>query len=245
MNIDLTKTLLIQTMSKDAKPMIEAIGKGQELTPTPQQRYVRRCLLSAGELVEGHRKMEVALALLSGYRPKRTPAGEMITRGDYVIFQVEGIHIRLVMLLDRALHLVNEVYRLGLPPRECRLGLVSSIESVKDSSIVKALKIIDKTVEPYRKTRNDIVHKGSLSDDRLKDIEAFYLLQRLEDGNQDPVVVTYGPIFKNDMDRYIEAKRSEFKPVIDRIADEINQLLDALHPVYTAFRDGLSLVSSR
>ena len=104
---------------------------------TPVEEYVQECFVSAGELVVACNQLEYALVYLSGYRQRRTADGSLITRADYVAYQIENFMIRLGTVTDRALRLVNVVFQLGIQPKECRRSVIADNAHVAPTPVRK------------------------------------------------------------------------------------------------------------
>ena len=112
-------------------------------------------------------QMTYAVDSLSGFRAGRVVAGRPITRLDHIVYHLEGHLIRTCSVLDRALQLVNVVFRLGIPERECRFAVVGQNRHVMDTPVADALRNIDNTTQPHRSQRNLVVHRSRYSDDGL------------------------------------------------------------------------------
>jgi len=104
---------------------------------TPVEEYLHECFVSAGELVVACNQLEYALVYLSGYRQRRTADGSLITRADYVAYQIENFMIRLGTVTDRALRLVNVVFQLGIQPKECRRSVIADNAHVAPTPVRK------------------------------------------------------------------------------------------------------------
>ena len=128
--------------------------RGEVIRPLrPDEEYVRSSLISAGELITVCEQMVYAVEFLSGFRARKTSSGESITRLDYIVYHLENHLIRTGAVLDRALLLVNVIFRLGVPDRECRFSGIAYNDHVSQTPVAAALKSLEKTIEPYRSQR--------------------------------------------------------------------------------------------
>lgn len=217
-------------------------ASGQHTRPlTPSEEYVQLCIVQTAEVAKACTQLHYALVYLSGYRVRRTPAGELISRADYIAYQIENFHLRLTTVPDRSLRLVNTVFRLGLPPRECRMSTIADNAHVRATTVRRSLRRLDKLVAPYREVRNTIAHREGYSDYELAVIGGFHILEGDDAGVSDPVVDCYRPLVKHGADRYILAKRQELEPVADGLVDAVAELLDELLPVFEGTHERMQM----
>lgn len=180
----------------------------------------------------GHlRSAAFALAYLSGYRACHTLDGELISRADYIAYQLENLYLRMGMITDRSLKLTNTVFRLGIPPRECRSHVVVDNEHVRHTPVRARLRALEKVVKPYRKVRNTIAHFKRYSDAELGEIEGYFILEK-SNTPINSVVERFRHFYKTKADRYVEARRDELVPVVGALIQAVAKLFDALLPVF-------------
>jgi hypothetical protein len=207
--------------------------RGRVVRPrTEREDYLVSTLLAAGEIGVACDQLNYALAYLSGYRSRRTQAGDLITRVDYVVYQLENLYLRLGMVPDRCLRLANVVFRLGLPPREVSGRTVADNEHVRATPVRARLRAIDKLISPYRETRNTIAHSERYSDRDLSDIEGYFILEKAEIPFKDPVVNQLRQMMKSETDRYVDEKREAFAPVVEAVVREVGGYFDSLLPPF-------------
>lgn len=199
---------------------------------TMSEEYVSECLLAAGELAVACDQMDFAITYLSGYRKRRTSIGDLITRSDYLAYQLENLYLRIGMLLDRSLKLTNTVFRLGTPPRDCRLSVIADNDYVRSTSVRSSLKAINKAVQPFAQVRNSIAHHSRYKDSGLNEVEMFYILEKENHAHPDPLVEQMRFMFKAETDRYVEERRSELAPAVEELIELEGQLFDALLPEF-------------
>ena len=232
----LHETSLVRTLSDMIAALLREVApdftpqSGESTRPlTEQEEYLRLCLLSAGEIIVACDQLHYALAYLSGYRARQTLDGELISRADYITYQLENLYLRMGMITDRSLKLTNTVFCLGVPPRECRFHVVADNEHVCHTPVRARLRAIRKVVEPYREVRNTITHLERYSDAELAEIEGYFILEKSNEPI-DPVVERFRHFYKKEADRYVEATRDELVPVVAALIQAVAKFFDALLP---------------
>ena len=199
---------------------------------TNQEEYLRACLILAGEVSIACDQLNYALAYLSGYQTGKTSDGELITRADYIAYQLENLYLRFVMIPDRSLRLTNEVFRLGLPARECGMRTVTNNQHLKGTPVRPRLRAIEKIVKPYRKMRNTIAHLARYNDPALSRVEVYSVLQKAEGPPDDSVLERTRHFYKREADTYIEARRKEFGPIVSALIGEVERFFETLLPPF-------------
>jgi len=86
--------------------------------------------------------------------------GLNINRHDWLEYQVSTFLITFVTVSDQAVLLVNDVFCLGIAPKDCKATVVKNNKWVKDTSIPKQLDAIKKVIERHCKARHLLVHEG-------------------------------------------------------------------------------------
>jgi len=235
---ELHDTSFVRTLSNMTAALLREVVPdpaprfGESTRPlTEQEEYLRLCLLSTGEVIVACDQLHYALAYLSGYRARQTLEGELISRADYIAYQLENLYLRMGMITDRSLKLTNTVFRLGVPPRECRFHVVADNEHVRHTPVRARLRAIGKVVEPYREVRNTIAHLERYSDAKLAEIEGYFILEKSNEPI-DPVVEQFRHFYKKEADRYVEARRDELVPVVAALIQAVAKLFDALLPSF-------------
>ncbi|HPQ38473.1 MAG TPA: Cthe_2314 family HEPN domain-containing protein [Synergistaceae bacterium] len=201
---------------------------------TIQEEYLRTCLLVASQVSTACDQLHYAFAYLSGYKSRETFGGEIITRSDYIAYQLENLYLRFFMIPDRSLRLTNEVFCLGLPPRECGARTVINNQHLRDTKVRKHLRAIEKKVEPYREMRNRIAHLARYDDPELGKVEIYSILQKIKKQRDEPFLESNHRLYKNKADLYISVKRKNLRPVINTLVCEVANFYDALLPHFIA-----------
>jgi Cthe_2314-like HEPN len=205
---------------------------------TRQEEYIAACLVSAAELVVACDQMQYSLTYLSGYRSRKTDTGELITRTDYLAYQLENLYLRIGMLLDRSLKLTNTVFQLGIPPRACSTRTVTDNGHVRGTPVRERLRAINKAVQPFLQVRNIIAHDSRYNDAALNKVEAYFILEKSNHVYQDPLVERFRWLYKMKTDSYVEEKRSELAPAIAGLLDLVSQLFETMLPTFRSRAGG-------
>jgi len=195
---------------------------------TVQEEYLIACLILAGEVSVACDQLQYALVYLSGYQSRKTSDGELITRADYIAYQLENLYLRFTMIPDRSLRLTNEVFRLGLPARDCGTRTVTNNQHLRGTTVRTRLRAIEGIVKPYREVRNTIAHLARYNDPALSRVEVFSVLQKSEGPPDESVLERTRHFYKHETDTYIEAKRKELEPIVGRLIDEVARLFETL-----------------
>lgn len=236
-------TVFVQTLSAQiARVLRDTVDPStHELTRplTPAEQYLRSCLVVAGEVVAACDQLHYSLAYLSGYRARHTSAGELITRADYIAYQLENLHLRLSAVPDRSLWLTSTVFRLGLPARECNMRTVADNAHVRATPARVHLRKVDKVVGPYREVRNMVAHRERYSDPELARIEGYFILEKSDQAPPDPTIDRFRHFYKCEADHYVLAARQEFEPVVSATVSAVRDLFNGLLPVFEVNHDAL------
>ena len=208
--------------------------RGEMLRPLrPDEEYVKSSLIAAGELTTVCEQMTYSVEFLSGLRARRTASGEPITRLDYVVYHMENHLIRTGSLLDRALHVVNVVFRLGVPERECRFAVIADNDHVRKSPVASALNSLERTIKPYRGQRNVVIHRRRHSEAGLERIEPYYLIQKSESTESDDnVTERFFDAYKRQTDEFIAAKKCELSKFNVEAFSSASNVLSQMEPIF-------------
>lgn len=219
---------------RDAVPKDPKIRRQMQFTRdlTAQEHHTRSTLIAAGHLIDVCDQMVFAAQLLSGYRSSH--GGDfLMTRFDYLRYQIENHIIRVGMILDRGLKLVNIIFDLGIPPRESKYSVVAKNAHVLATDVADALEKLQQVVSLSREQRNTISHQRSYYDDELYFVEMYSLLQRISKRDSERVVHDATHRAKVEADEIVQRKRSEFQSTNARVFDCVGLLFEALIKPYS------------
>ncbi len=107
--------------------------------------------------------IEAGLSFITFY-PANRKIRKIYSRTDYIIYHLEFLHINIVGLFDRILHLINYKYALRLDPRDIILENILSSPKV-DLEVKRLLRVIDKELQNgnIRVSSNIVKHRGKLN----------------------------------------------------------------------------------
>lgn len=232
----------MQAVGKSASQIItEVIPEDQALRQQrkfrrqlrPDEEHVKRSLISAGELIKVCDQMVYAVKFLSGFRAGKAPSSSSLTRLDYMVYHIENYFIRINMIMDRTLQLVNAVFWLGIPEQECRFAVVANNEHVAETEVGQYLKELEGILKPYRSYRNIIIHRRQYTDDSLERVEPFYILEKIDsEDSEEDFTGQYRHLFKRLTDQVVREKRKEFTAYNQVVFDEVAKLFASLLPVF-------------
>ncbi len=191
---------------------------------TPQEERAVEVFIALGEVLSAREQLFFASQLLTSYRKALAPPG--MNRYQYIIYSLENYFIRHSMMYDRCLKLINTVYNLGLPERDCRTSSIVQNKHVKDTPTAAALTRIGKAVERYRSDRNMIMHAKTLFDAELQPVGFFELLTEsgVELGSR------LADFSKRFADEYVAEKKKEFQEEIAELDILLADLFGTLLP---------------
>jgi hypothetical protein len=238
----LHKSEFIQTLGTLASQIIkrdipEDISLRRQMGDTrpwqADEEHVIRTLISAVELINVCDQMVHAVEFLSGFRARKTAASGSLTRLDYMVYHLENYFIRVNMIMDRALQLVNAVFRLGIPEQECRFATVAKNEHVSLTQVAHCLRELEDILRPYRTHRNIIIHRRRYTDKGLERVEPFYILEKADLNNQeDDFIDEYYPLYKHLTDQLVRTKKAEFSAYNQTVFAKVAELFVELLPVF-------------
>ena len=168
-----------------------------------------------------------------------SPVSSLVTRGvfrfrrDSIVYHIESHLIRITMVADRSLQLVNFMFRLGLPERECRMSTVAKNQHVLRTPVAESLKSLDKLLNSYREQRNIVVHRKGHSDEELDEVAVYYLLQKSNRTDADREVTTrYFHLYKRMTDQLVRRKQKELSAINGQVFTALEPLFADLKPVF-------------
>jgi len=189
--------------------------------------YAIETFLSLSNVVTCIDQLYYSVDMLSGYKSQNTH--EKMNRFDYIVFGIENYYLRLTSIYDRCLRLVNIIFQLGIPERECKEATITKNTNVKITPVANALKSLDKFTSPFRFYRNTIAHESTYSEDILNKLGSYYYV-----AENDQECKKYMHLFKQDMDKFIANKKEEFFKQIDNLEKNVEVLFDAIEQVFAA-----------
>lgn len=202
------------------------------------EQYFHSALYYVLRLHDSFERLEYIRTFLTHFRIPKQYKEMGIERSDYIKYHYSNHAVNLVGIFDIALILANNVFRLGLPEKQCRSELIIQNSWVRSRGIDKILKNLDSKVLPLREPRNLFIHRGWARDDKF--IPFLEMLELLKRKSAIPET-----ILSSRSDAII-ARISKLETL--KILDELNEqeepvfnisieLLSRLHPIYKFWKD--------
>ncbi|WP_157974635.1 Cthe_2314 family HEPN domain-containing protein [Lewinella sp. IMCC34183] len=161
-----------------------------------------------------------AIEMLSGYRRN---IHKSINRPDYVTFMIENFYMRFTSIYDRMLRLLNQVFELGLPERECRDNTIVKNGNIRTKSFVSALNKANKLISTHRANRNKIAHSQTHTEDELNSLKPFY---HLRDNDVSFDHKKYAHLYKTMTDDFVKQKKEKFTELLDTLVLYVKEFFD-------------------
>lgn len=208
---------------------------GIAVTPSPLEQYTLDCFKAVKNITNCMEQLQFSIDLLSGYRASTSP--QSMNRHDHIVFAIENYYLRITSVYDRCLRLVNTLYNLGLPERDCKNSTIVKNIHVKGSSIETSLKALDKFTNNFRQFRNSVAHNETYSeDDKLNIIASYYFLE----AQGATEIIRFKHLYKTETDKYIKDKKSEFKVHLVELEGLIIGFLNAVNTKYLGMKGKLT-----
>jgi len=176
---------------------------------------------------------------LANYRETAAMKKVGLNRHEYIVLHVEGYLIRVGGLQDRCLKLIDAVFHLLNDDRNATEHIVLKNIKVKRTKVTGAMKTIAKLVQTYAAKRNDIVHHASYTDDSLRILEMYHLVQRSDELDGGKKKTNYSEHIKEMTAEVVRDKRKEFVTFNATLAAALPALLESLQRVYDVERQKL------
>lgn len=177
-------------------------------------------------------QLEQIPVLLANHRQTAAMEKAGINRHTQIVYHVENYLIRTQALLDRVWKLVDAVFHLTNDPKNCRYDVIIRNVKVKVSTLPPTLKTFKKTLDRYAAVRNEIVHHHSFTNDALRRLDMYFLLDRwnrLEPANTQPNV---SELIKDHIHEVLWFKKKEFVEFNAQIATSVADIFDKLSPYF-------------
>lgn len=207
------------------------LKSGTAVIASPLEQYTLECFKAVRNVTDCMEQLHFSIELLSGYRTSTSP--ESMNRHDHIVFAIENYYLRITSVYDRCLRLINILYNLGLPERDCKNSTILKNLHVKGSDIEISLKAIDRFTSKFRQFRNSVAHNETYSeDDKLQIIASYYFLET--NGITD--IIKFKHLFKAETDKYIKDKKAEFKAHLVELEILIIDFLNAVNTKYLGMK---------
>lgn len=165
---------------------------------------------------------------LNEFRPTKRQREAGITHYCHIQYHTEAFIIRAASLYDRVLILVDAIFHLGIDSRYITHDIIVSNAHIKSSKILPTLKALKKIVDKYRDPRNTVIHRQSYTDNELRLIAFYSILNQETDEEK-----TYELQCTYMTKRYVADKQKEIAEFYAKLEDKLFTLFTELAPYYT------------
>jgi len=157
---------------------------------TDEQKYVLTLFRRYTRITRTLKQLEIIAKLIQVRASIQLISELEIKYTDFIEYNLENYFMRITSIADQTVIMVSEFYNLGLPPQSTSLRILKENIHTKDKKAIEIIKSFDKMIQPIRKLRNRIVHRGEFNDKELDEVEAnLYMLDLVKDTNlNDPIL---------------------------------------------------------
>lgn len=211
-------------------------------TPSEFEQYSLSVFKRAMRIEDCFKTLEHAKAYLSHFRTNKRYKEAGIMQVNHINYHYFHYAITVVTIMDVALILTNDTFRLGNPEKLCYFENIVKNSWLRSSNVDKLLNNLRSIVEPWREPRNIFVHRGEKLDrELLTALEGYDILHEKKDK-----LVTM--ISSSDVKRLYKFELSkiykEFEQTENPLFNAISELLSQLIPIYSFWRNKLKQTSN-
>ncbi len=243
----LSAHLLPKTLMENLKPFFHKLDEKylEEVEKTSEVRFEN--LLEADEneyynanvfkkimnIISSFDRLEQAHIFIKRFRQSKLFLKQNITQDIWIEYHYSIHLLTIVSIMDLALILTNEVYRIGLREKDCNYDTILKNYWIKDSQVAIVLKDLDKKVQNYRNPRNTLVHHGEspklnkiLKSNLYDRLKLITFAQHYSEDYNPPINLDY--VYSMEVRDLLRILQNECKSIEALILN----LFDALLPVY-------------
>jgi hypothetical protein len=200
--------------------------------PDEHEFFLLRVSASMVEVLNCCHQLHQIPILLANHRQTASMEKAGINRHSQLIYHIENYLIRTQSLLDRILKLIDAVFHLTNDPRHCRYDVVMRNVKVQVSDILPPLKELKKVLDRYAITRNEVIHHHSITDDRLRRLDMYFIADRWKRFSPKESLPDFGALIKETVFEVLWFRKKEFVAFNKQIAGLLEQIFDKLVPYY-------------
>ncbi len=152
-------------------------------------------------------------------------------KAELIQLWVENSIVRVQSIYDRVLILVNRVFDLGLANESMSHNTIVCNEHIKRFGIDALMKAINKQCNQYRFVRNSVIHHDRYSEEALDNVTLFLQASYLSVENGGKAILEQW-ILDRIVKDFLDTKKGELTKYLDDIEGKLNELYDALTPIY-------------
>ncbi|EEW07553.1 hypothetical protein VMB_12140 [Vibrio mimicus VM603] len=162
-------------------------------------------------------------------------------KAELIQLWVENSIIRVQSIYDRALILVSRVFDLGLANESMSHNTIVCNEHIKRHGVDNLMKAVNRKCNEYRFVRNSVIHHERYSEEALDNVTLFLQASHLSVENGGEAILEQR-ILDRIVEEYLGTKKDELTKYLDEIEAKLNELYDALIPIYDQKKEQLSVI---
>lgn len=239
---------LIKSLLTNLQPVLKAAVKEMEQRATKtgtvgwegdmslwrRYSYYYDVFYYSSSLLEAIRKMKDAETYLLRFPQPRTYEKHGLTEDRWVEYHYSNCVTTIVGLYDIALILTNIVFRLGIPPRQCKDDIILRNEWVERTQVKLALDRLNKLVQPFREPRNLHLHQGKMPRLKRNEFDMLKTISLAQRHSPQSFPLASREVVDLAYDEESSAIRSNLETKREEFQRAILGLFDALLPIYEA-----------
>jgi hypothetical protein len=208
------------------------------------QFYVTRVGFSLAHTLTWIEQLHQAVHFLSDFSYSKRTKEEGIQRSHHLIYNVENYLVRLQSVYDRLLQLTNAVFHIGMSDELVNHSNIVSNLKVDRTAIPALLKAVRKTIKHKSDERNEIVHRHSYMEPKLRKVEILYM-------HTEETWAHQGAKFSYKNLCYVRSqllkkitleKKAAFQSINKALVSALVPLLTGMHEQYTKEKERLRYV---
>ncbi|MDP2983419.1 MAG: Cthe_2314 family HEPN domain-containing protein [Candidatus Latescibacter sp.] len=243
---------LLEVLLDNLKPLLDAsqavIWKGYKetgsfhackpLEETPVEIYDIEVFYSASAVSSAISRIQQSITYIENY-PCNISGYEIVhTQYDWIQYHYAFFIATLFSTLDILLILINSVFELGNPPKNCRRDIILKNVWIRETEIPAKIKELERLINSYREPRHLLLHRGRMpnlpsnSEDSLLDYLSFYnVLIQARKNPFPPELISEA--WDMECPGIIKCLKSKVK----KINTSVTEVFDALLPYYLTIRE--------
>jgi len=200
--------------------------------------YIRNVAFYVSHLITWCDQLDEAVELIINFKYKKN---SKVNKWKHFIYNYENYLIRLQSTYDRLLQLTNAVFHTGINNEHVGHQVtVSNVKIKQQTELLNKLKAIKKILREHSQERNTLVHKHSLLDDTLGNIEMYYVVEDWTEGDQSGKFDFVKKFRASELGALTKKKRNEMSDTNSKLMTYIIEFIDLLIPQYSSQKARLS-----
>ena len=158
-----------------------------------------------------------------------------VGRGKHLVYNYENFIIRIVSVSDRLMQLINAVFYLGINAKDVKERLILNNDKIVISEIPNRFKELNKVITKFKGDRNQVIHRHSYVEKKLKQIDMFYhpeITKEYFETKSKKEIEQLKTVRKMALTDFIKKTKTDFGQTNEICFKHINLILDELHKEY-------------